>query len=82
MLDHVGFSVADYKKAKLVLGESHGFLFPYRHQIFICESGFVRRLGLTPSMAEWKMIGFDWIHPAHVAAWLRLNEIYVRTRNL
>lgn len=67
---------ASYKKAKQVHAQSGGFLLPFRNQFFICEEGFVDNLGLPASLPEWRQIGFDWVHPAHVKAWLQLNEQY------
>jgi len=67
---------ASYKKAKDVHKQSGGFLLPFRNQFFICEEGFVDELGIPAALPEWKEIGFDWVHPAHVKAWLRLNEMY------
>ncbi len=67
---------ASYKKAKDVHKQSGGFLLPFRNQFFICEEGFVDELGIPAALPEWKTIGFDWVHPANVKAWLRLNERY------
>ncbi|MGB2867960.1 MAG: hypothetical protein WBD36_05880 [Bacteroidota bacterium] len=66
----------NYQKAKAVHAVSRGFLLPYRHHFFICETGFVSNLGLSPSLPEWEAIGYDWVHPNHVKSWLRLNEIF------
>jgi len=71
---------ASYKKAKDVHKQSRGFLLPFRNQFFICEEGFVDELGLPAELPEWKTIGFDWVHPAHVQTWLRLNERYAEKR--
>ncbi len=69
---------ASYKKAKEVHAKSGGFMLPFRNQFFICEEGFVNALGLSSSSEEWQMIGFDWVHPANVRAWLRLNDAYAQ----
>lgn len=67
---------AHYAKAKRVHLQSGGFLLPFRNQFFICEEGFVDMLGIPAQLPEWKAIGFDWVHPANVKAWLRLNETF------
>jgi hypothetical protein len=67
---------ANYKKAKLVHRETGGFLLPFRNQFFICEPYFVDEIGLPSSIPEWKEIGFDWVHPENVRAWLHLNDRY------
>ena len=66
----------NYPKAKAVHTVSGGFLLPYRHHFFICESGFVSNLGLSDELPEWEAIGRDWVHPLHVRSWLRLNSLY------
>ena len=67
---------ASYKKAKIVHAQAGGFLLPYRNQFFICEGAFVDGIGIPASLPEWQQIGYDWVHPAQVKAWLRLNEMY------
>ena len=63
----------NYESAKDELKEIGGYLFPYRNQFFICDTGYIRVLGLDPYDPDWKLIGWDWVQPADQAAWERLN---------
>lgn len=69
---------ARYDEARASLERQGGFLFPYRHQFFVCESEGVRLLGLDPDDPDWQRIGHDWVQPQDLAAWSRLRE---RRRN-
>jgi hypothetical protein len=55
-------------------------LFPYGpRQFVVCESGFVRALGVDPADPDWERIGHDWVRPKDPAARARLE---VRLRQL
>jgi hypothetical protein len=51
-----------------------GYLFPYKHQFFVAESGAVRELGLDPADPDWERIGWDWVRPLDPEAWQRLKS--------
>lgn len=70
---------AKYSQAKKTLSEGKGFLLPFRNQYFIVEEHFVDSIGLPHTLPEWKEIGNDWVHPKNVKAWLKLNEMYVKS---
>jgi hypothetical protein len=63
----------NYESAKAELKEIGGYLFPYRNQFFICDTGYIRALGLEPDDPDWALIGWDWVQPTDKAAWERLN---------
>lgn len=63
-----------YEEAKLQQQLSGGFLFPYKHQFFICEEGYIKYLGLDPRDVDWKLIDYDYVYPLNKAAWLRLYK--------
>ena len=62
----------DYGLARESLADSGGYLFPYRNQYFICETGFIEALGLDPDDPDWERIGWNCVEPADAAAWDRL----------
>jgi hypothetical protein len=63
---------ADYGQAKDSLANGGGFLFSYRDQYFICESGFIEALGLDAEDPDWQRIGWNCVEPADTPAWDRL----------
>jgi hypothetical protein len=62
----------DYGQARSSLAHYGGYLFSYRDQYFICESGFIEALGLNPEDPDWQKIGWNCVEPADAAAWERL----------
>ena len=68
---------ARYDEARASLEARGGYLFPYRHQFFICESGFVEALGCDPADPDWDRIGRDWVRPRDQAARDRLERILI-----
>lgn len=68
---------ATYAEARASLEREGGFLFPYRHQFFVCEAGFVAALGADPSDPDWARIGHDWVEPADADAYRRLTIVLV-----
>lgn len=69
---------ANYQEAKVHQQSSGGFLFPYKNQFFICESGYIERLGFDPNDPDWKLIGWDWANPSDKTAWQRLYKKWMR----
>ncbi|HEV3163309.1 MAG TPA: hypothetical protein VGZ22_04665 [Isosphaeraceae bacterium] len=63
-----------YDEALASLEAEGGFLFPYRHQFFICDSGFVSALGVDPNDPDWEQIGRDWVRPHDEPARTRLEQ--------
>jgi hypothetical protein len=49
-----------------------GYLFSYRDQYFICESGFIEALGPDANDPNWQKIGWNCLQPADALAWERL----------
>lgn len=63
-----------YAEARESLAQVGGYLFPFRDQFFVCETGFVEALGADPADQDWARIGFDWVEPADAAAYERLTR--------
>jgi hypothetical protein len=63
-----------YDEARASLEAEGGYLFPYRHQFFVCETGFVAALGVDPDDPDWDRIGRDWVRPRDEAARDRLER--------
>lgn len=67
-----------YAEAKMHRENNGGFLFPYKNQFFICESGYVERLGFNPNDPDWSLIQYDWVNPADKKAWQRLYKKWMK----
>jgi hypothetical protein len=65
---------ARYEEARASLEREGGFLLPYRHQFFVCETEGIRELGLDPDDPDWQRIGCDWVRPRDPEAWQRLRD--------
>jgi hypothetical protein len=65
---------ARYDEARASLEAEGGYLFPYRHQFFVCEWGFLDALGIDPKDPDWERIGCDWVRPHDAAAHVRLEQ--------
>ncbi len=65
---------AKYEDAKSSLDDEGGYLLPYRHHFFVCESQYIRDLGLDPEDPDWERIGRDWAKPSDRQAWRRLER--------
>jgi hypothetical protein len=65
---------ARYGEARASLESEGGYLFPYRHQFFVCESGFFDALGLDPADSDWDRIGRDWVRPRDESTRQRLER--------
>jgi hypothetical protein len=65
---------ARYDEARASLESEGGYLFPYRHQFFICAPGFLADLGIDPADPDWERIGRDWVRPLDEAARDRLER--------
>lgn len=72
---------SSYSEAKQMLQQTEGYLLPYKTQFFICESGYIQHLGLNEQIADWQAINYNWIEPADMEAWQRLNTLYVKDIN-
>jgi hypothetical protein len=68
---------ARYDEACASLEAHGGYLFPYRHQFFICEWGFLDALGIDPADPDWERIGCDWVRPRDEAARDRLERTLI-----
>lgn len=62
-----------YAEAARSLEAQGGFLFPFRHQCFICEADFLQALGIDTQDADWGRLGRDWVRPLDRAAKERLE---------
>jgi hypothetical protein len=65
---------ARYDEARASLEFGGGYLFPYRRQFFVCESGFVEALGVDPADPDWERVGRDWVRPRDADAHGRLER--------
>ncbi len=65
---------AKYEDAKESRDGEGGFLLPYRHHFFVCESQYIQDLGLDPEDPDWERIGWDWAKPNDQQAWRRLDQ--------
>ena len=53
--------------------QSHGgYLLPYQQQFFICDTDYIRALGLQGDEPELARVGRDWARPLDTAAFTRL----------
>jgi hypothetical protein len=68
---------ARYDEARASLESQGGYLFPYRHQFFICETGLLAELGVDPADPDWERIGRDWVRPHDGQARDRLERSLV-----
>lgn len=64
---------ATYDEARRHMLEFGGVLFPFRTQHVVVEDGFLTACRLDPTDADWQRIGRDWVRPADIAAFTRLN---------
>ncbi|WP_208719081.1 hypothetical protein [Corallococcus sicarius] len=64
---------ATYDEAAASLAAQGGFLFPFRHQWFVCEADFLQALGIDTKDADWERMGRDWVRPRDSAARTRLE---------
>lgn len=64
----------DLATAEESLRDEGGWLFPYRHQFFICEAGFLDARGIASDDPDWALIGHNWVRPADAAAHARLTR--------
>lgn len=69
---------ASYAEAKSALQIEGGFLLPYKNQFFICESNYIKQLGLDPNDPDWRLINYDWAQPANKDAWQRLYRKWMQ----
>lgn len=67
-----------YEDAKSALTRKDRFLFPYRHQFVVCESGLLSSLGIDVTDPDWAAIGRDWVKPQDAKAHYRLNQKLAR----
>jgi hypothetical protein len=68
---------ARYDEARASLNAEGGYLFPYRHQFFICEQGFLEARGIDPAHPDWERIGRDWVRPRDQEAFGRLERMLI-----
>jgi hypothetical protein len=63
---------ARYEDALVLLPKGDYFLLPYQKHFFLCESHYIRALGIDPEGADARLVGRDWTRPANKAAWARI----------
>jgi hypothetical protein len=68
---------ARYDEARASLEAEGGYLFPYRHQFFVCEPGFLAALGIDPGDPDWEQIGRNWVRPLDDTARSRLEQTLI-----
>jgi hypothetical protein len=68
---------ARYDDARASLESEGGYLFPFRHQFFICEPGFLEARGIDPADPDWERIGRDWVRPIDEEARGRLERTLI-----
>ncbi len=68
---------ARYSEARASLEAEGGYLFPFRHQFFICGAGFLEARGIDPTDPDWERIGRDWVRPQDQEARDRLERMLV-----
>ncbi|WP_244237137.1 hypothetical protein [Corallococcus llansteffanensis] len=64
---------ATYDEAAASFAAQGGFLFPFRHQCFVCEADFLQALGIDTADPDWERMGRDWVRPRDSAARARLE---------
>ncbi len=65
---------SNYEDARESLESEGGFLLPYKHHFFVCDSEAIRALGLEPENSDWEKIGWNCVQPMDVQAYRRLSE--------
>ena len=65
---------ARYGEARASLEAEGGYLFPYRHQFFVCDRSLLETLAIDPDDSDWERIGRDWIRPLDASAHSRLEQ--------
>ncbi|MGP0063224.1 MAG: hypothetical protein ACLQGP_06420 [Isosphaeraceae bacterium] len=70
-----------YDEARASLEAEGGHLFPFRHQFFICESGFLEARGIDTADPDWARIGRDWVRPIDEEARGRLERKLIASGN-
>ena len=64
---------SNYDDARSSLEADGGFLLPYRHHFFVCESEAIRAMGLQPDDPDWELTGNDCVRPSDEQAYQRLR---------
>ncbi len=65
-----------YEEAREALDQYPArFLFPYRHQVVVCEGSMLEHLGIDTNDPDWRLIGHDWYRPNGTAAHQRLTQV-------
>lgn len=62
-----------YEEARSFRESQGGFLLPYRMHFFVTTGEAIRELGLDPEDPDWRRIDWDWVRPADLEAWERLE---------
>lgn len=65
---------ASYEEARASLLANGGFLFPFRQQFFVCDSGLLSAHGIDVSDPDWARMGFNWVEPVDPDAKARLEQ--------
>lgn len=69
---HVNRWYARYADADIGRRMADGYLLAYRRQFLVVERPFIEDLGIDPDDADWRRLGFDWVHPRETMARTRL----------
>ena len=69
---------ATYEDALASLRAQGGYLFPFRHQFFVCEASLLTTLGVDLTDTDWALAGPDWVTPRDAAAHARLEQRLAR----
>lgn len=59
---------ARYADADIGRRTAGGYLLAYRRQFVVVERLFIEDLGIDPDNADWRRLGFDWVHPHETRA--------------
>jgi len=65
---------SNYAEARRSLDSDGGFLLPYRHHFFVCETDVIQALGLDPNDPDWEKVGRDCAKPVDGEAYQRLID--------
>jgi hypothetical protein len=65
---------SNYAEARRSLDIDGGFLLPYRHHFFVCETDVIQAIGLDPNDPDWEKVGRDCAKPIDSEAYQRLID--------
>ena len=65
---------SNYEDARLDRENHGGFLLPYKHHFYVCDTQVIRALGLDPDDPDWVKIRWDCAQPIDEEAYRRLRD--------